>query len=71
MNPMASIREDFLGYLWYSLEVQEVQSLMEVAGVGVVVYDGGGSLGMVLWFLWYYRWKNHYFLVLVALGNEF
>ena len=71
MNPMASIREDFLGYLWYSLEVQEVQSLMEVAGVGVVVYDGGGSLGMVLWFLLYYRQKNHYFLALVALGNEF
>ena len=71
MNPMASIREDFLGYLWYSLEVREVQPLMEVAGVGVVVYDGGGSLGMVLWFLWYYRQKNHYFLALVALGNEF
>ena len=55
MNPKASKGEDFLGYLWYSLEVQEVQPLMAVAGVGVAVYDGGGSLGMVQWFLWYYH----------------
>jgi hypothetical protein len=71
VNPKASIMEDFLGYLWYSLEVQEVRPLMAVAGVGVAVYDGGGSLGMVQWFLWYYHSKYHYFLVLVALGNEF
>lgn len=71
MNPKASIGEDCLGYLWYSLEVREVRPLMAVAGVGVVVYDGGGSLGMVQWFLWYYHQKNHYFLALVALGNEF
>ena len=55
MNPKASIGEDFLGYLWYSLEVQEVRPLMAVAGVGVAVYDGGGSLGMVQCFLWYYH----------------
>ena len=55
MNPKASIGEDFLGYLWYSLEVPEVRPLMAVAGVGVAVYDGGGSLGMVQWFWWYYH----------------